>query len=259
MFATPLRTTRDSLVPALGRWESLDGAQISTPDAAISEVFNLSFGNNRFIWSVSGGECPGTTRDTLTIFRSSPPVAQADRFQVQNAGQEFDLTANDELAHTPNWALQLLVPSDRGQIRYLGGGRIRFDFPNGTLGRAQTRYQVCNQDCPEVCSEAIVELEIAAASSGIQLPNAITPNGDGQNDFFVIDLIEANDPAAFPDNRLLIFNRWGDIVYQKAPYDNTWQGQDKNGRELPPGTYYYILQLKLEDQLLFRGDISILR
>ena len=69
-------------------------------------------------------------------------------------------------------------------------------------------------------------------------PNVITPNGDGKNDFFVIDGLELN-----PVNTLSIFNRWGNEVYRSnGSYKNDW-----NGNGLNEGTYYYLLKIKAKD------------
>uniref|UniRef100_UPI00261B2C9B DUF7507 domain-containing protein n=1 Tax=uncultured Winogradskyella sp. TaxID=395353 RepID=UPI00261B2C9B len=74
--------------------------------------------------------------------------------------------------------------------------------------------------------------------------NEFSPDGDGINETFVIDCIER-----FPDNKLEVYNRWGNIVYSKNGYLNDWTGIS-NGRavinqsdELPVGTYYYVLDL----------------
>ena len=71
-----------------------------------------------------------------------------------------------------------------------------------------------------------------------------SPNGNGLNETFTIDCIET-----FPNNTLEIYNRWGNLVYSKEGYDNTFDGTS-NGRsvfnkneKLPVGTYYYILDL----------------
>ncbi|WP_046759095.1 T9SS C-terminal target domain-containing protein, partial [Kordia jejudonensis] len=74
--------------------------------------------------------------------------------------------------------------------------------------------------------------------------NEFSPNGDGTNEFFTIDCI-----SNYPNNTLEIYNRWGNIVYSKKGYNNTFDGTS-NGRatiykeeKLPVGTYYYILDL----------------
>ncbi len=74
--------------------------------------------------------------------------------------------------------------------------------------------------------------------------NEFSPNNDGVNDFFYIDCI-----SRYPRNKLEIYNRWGNIVFQKEGYNNDWNGTS-NGRaviyteeKLPVGTYFYILNL----------------
>ena len=76
----------------------------------------------------------------------------------------------------------------------------------------------------------------------IVIHNVITPNGDGINDKFEIDCIEL-----FPENKLEIFNRWGDKIKSFVHYNNTthmWKGDNEKGEPVPDGTYYYILSIQ---------------
>ena len=66
----------------------------------------------------------------------------------------------------------------------------------------------------------------------------ITPNGDGLNDVFYIDGIER-----YPDNLLIIVNRWGSEVYRKKNYKNEWDGT-YGSDILPTGVYFYVLTVK---------------
>jgi uncharacterized repeat protein (TIGR01451 family)/gliding motility-associated-like protein len=74
--------------------------------------------------------------------------------------------------------------------------------------------------------------------------NEFSPNNDGVNDLFTIDCIDK-----YPNNVLEVFNRWGNTVYKKKGYDNTWDGTStgrvtvNTGEKLPVGTYYYVLDL----------------
>ena len=66
----------------------------------------------------------------------------------------------------------------------------------------------------------------------------ITPNGDGNNDKWIIENIEQ-----FPDNEVTIFNRWGEQVWNGKEYDNTkvvWEGNNSGGGELSTATYFYV-------------------
>ncbi|MFT6708160.1 MAG: gliding motility-associated-like protein [Flavobacteriales bacterium] len=86
----------------------------------------------------------------------------------------------------------------------------------------------------------------------------MTANGDGLNDFFVVPDI-ADQPGQFSKQELIVFNRWGDVVYSAKPYLNDWGGANKNGNELPQGTYYYVLRLDIGAGIIYRGDITILK
>ncbi len=98
-----------------------------------------------------------------------------------------------------------------------------------------------------------VNIEVALA----ELPNAITINGDGVNDTFIVPILEA-EPDEHPDNEMIIFNRWGDVVHRASPYNNDWDGSS-NGQLLPEGTYYYVLRLDVSEGSGIKGKITILR
>ena len=90
------------------------------------------------------------------------------------------------------------------------------------------------------------------------VPNAITPNGDGKNDFFMVPAIE-QQPDAYPNSEITIFNRWGDILYQTSPYNNDWDGRNNTGNPISEGTYYYVLRLDTREGEVMKGEITILR
>lgn len=84
------------------------------------------------------------------------------------------------------------------------------------------------------------------------LPDIITPNGDGKNDVFFIrnitDKVNSN-------NQLNIFDRWGNTVFVEAGYQNDWAG---NG--LSPGTYFYVLKINTGGKpQLIKGYITLMR
>lgn len=74
----------------------------------------------------------------------------------------------------------------------------------------------------------------------IELPNGISPNGDGFNDALTVRGLDD-----FPQNKLIVFNRWGNIVYEEANYRNStpWIGTNESGEELPEGTYFVVVEL----------------
>lgn len=86
--------------------------------------------------------------------------------------------------------------------------------------------------------------------SNLVIPNVITPNGDGLNDRFEI---LTSDGKAFPVEtapRLVVFNRYGKVVFEANRYINQWDAID-----LSDGNYAYSLQFATGEK--FSGYISI--
>lgn len=67
--------------------------------------------------------------------------------------------------------------------------------------------------------------------------NILSPNGDGENDGWIIENL-----AAYPTNKVVIIDRSGRSIYTKINYTNDWNGTF-NGLVLPEGTYYYVITL----------------
>ncbi len=62
------------------------------------------------------------------------------------------------------------------------------------------------------------------------LPNVITSNGDGTNDYFVID-----EASLFPNNHFYLYNRWGNVIFEQEGYQNTFEGS-----RFSEGVYWYV-------------------
>ena len=78
-----------------------------------------------------------------------------------------------------------------------------------------------------------------------KIPEGFSPNGDGVNDVFEIVGI-----SQYPNNKIIIINRWGSKVFEAAPYRSDWDGTSQFGitigEKLSSGTYFYILDLGKE-------------
>ncbi|MBR9855532.1 MAG: gliding motility-associated C-terminal domain-containing protein, partial [Algicola sp.] len=115
-------------------------------------------------------------------------------------------------------------------------------------------------------TETLVPEEICTFTNidpDFEIFNGITPNGDGINDHFQINGIEA-----YPDNILKIFNRWGALVYEAEGYgigNKLFTGVSEGKatvskeNELPGGTYFYILEFPNEnpDEKSYSGYLFI--
>ena len=96
-----------------------------------------------------------------------------------------------------------------------------------------------------------------------QIPEFISPNGDGKNDRWIITGIEA-----YPNNGVKIFNRYGALVYETRGYNNTWDGTanadyvfqaGESDGLLPSGTYFFRLELDVNNSKaeVYTGIIQI--
>ena len=83
-------------------------------------------------------------------------------------------------------------------------------------------------------------------------PNAFSPNGDGNNDSWIIPAL-----LSYPDCTIQIFNRYGESVFRSKGHAKPWDGSHK-GRPLPAGTYYYVIGLT-PDLKKLSGAVTILR
>ncbi len=169
-----------------------------------------------------------------------------------------NLSADSITINNYFWALE------NGQSSVLPNPTFSFD----ALGEHEVKFEYITMNgC--VDSNIIV---ITVASVELLVPNVMTPNGDGANDTFIITIKppEEENPGRaggtgsgnyqpindfYISNELVIFNRWGNRVFEATDYNNDWDGGG-----LPAGTYFYVLkcQGKLGEDI-FKGALTILR
>ncbi|MCX8081556.1 MAG: gliding motility-associated C-terminal domain-containing protein, partial [Bacteroidia bacterium] len=166
-----------------------------------------------------------------------------------------------------------LAPGDFGVIDFtvkVMPDTVRF-FRNRAIGYAngmalfgEVRDTSNNGFNPDVNGNGIpnelsdnVPTDIILPSGNIFVPEVFTPNGDGKNDLFVIKGIEGRKV------KIIIFNRWGNKVYENPNYDNTWDGSPNvqnltfgNGK-VPQGVYYYIVEFLDGDNEKLTGYVVV--
>ena len=108
------------------------------------------------------------------------------------------------------------------------------------------------------CQET-VEFEVPSgpeANCRIRIFNAFTPDDDGKSDFWMIENITLDE---FNENKVEVFNRWGQPVFSATNYDNqevVWRGESETGSELQSGTYFYIVET---GGITFKGYVELIR
>jgi gliding motility-associated-like protein len=90
----------------------------------------------------------------------------------------------------------------------------------------------------------------------IVIPNIFTPNNDFLNDFFHIKNFDIHAKTS----NIIIFNRWGNIVYQSSLPNFKWEGEHQ-GSKCPDGTYFYILNYNdfSNENISINGSLALLR
>ena len=244
-----------------GKWATNSGAIIDSPGSASTDLSGLSEGNNFFTWTLSSDLCPDYHSDEINIYVEEVPQALDDQFVLtfNSITNELDLIENDQISPNVDWFFELISTPNIGSLEILSEGIFNYVPEIGFTGDVFFDYQLCSENCPDLCTSARVKLQVDPPDfSDVKLPNGITPNGDGINDAFIIPHLEFR-PEQYPDRELIIFNRWGDVVYSAKPYNNDWKGQNQSGQQLPYSTYYYVLRLDIGEGNIYKGDVTILK
>lgn len=153
------------------------------------------------------------------------------------ASFEVPLTIDVTLNDVGNGVVTFVSNPNHGTVGF-NDSVIMYTPSPGYLGLDSVFYTFCLPGCDNICDTAWLVISV-----GVRVPPVITPNGDGNNDIFVIPGIDK-----YPNSQLQILNRWGDVVYSSAPYQNDWDGTSNTGLSigsgfLTDGTYFYVLTL----------------
>ena len=245
---------------AEGTWTTSSGAEILDPTDPASSVMGLETGDNIFTWTLTAPNCPDYSTASVVITVPSGPTAFNDIATVPEDVDAITIsTLNNDMPGN-NFNYTITTDPLLGQVDSIdaANGIIFYSIKPGQFGATSLVYKICDEDCVTLCDEATVNIEIERRTIDVKNPNGITMNDDGVNDALVFFQLE-NNPEAYENNELIIFNRWGDIVYEAAPYNNDWKGTNTDGNELPEGTYYYILRLSIPTGEIIRGDVTIVK
>ncbi|WP_237487955.1 Calx-beta domain-containing protein [Hufsiella arboris] len=156
-------------------------------------------------------------------------------------------SAQDELTSLNIGSIMVKSQPDHGKVAVNPDGSVTYTSIKGYVGNDSFTYTVKNSFGYE-SNTATVRLTVLA--NKLLIPNAFTPNGDGNNDLFEVVGIEG-----YTNAELTVFNRWGNEVYRNKSYQNQWDGYGLN-----EGTYYYILIMKNGDKNeVYKGWVLLKR
>ena len=225
------------------------------------------------LWTQNGqGTLTGETTLTPTYFAAPLEVGYSNlTLKVTGIGNCSDLIFTDKRRIIINRA----ITADAGQDFSINSGKTAILHGSATGGSGFYHYSWepssfltgSNTDRPEtvkLITNKTFYLMVSDLYSGclgtdsikiwvlpppdttneecLIIHNVITPNGDGSNDLWIIDCIEDH-----PENRVVLFDRWGDQINSLENYNNStvvWNGTNAKNEPVPDGTYYYILSIK---------------
>lgn len=247
---------------------------VPVPDPQIigSDTTFCSGGSVTFS-SVNGG-------GALTWNNGGSPIsgAQGSTFNVQSSGT-YTLTENNGACATTSAPVTVLVlPTpvvDAGPDQYVidgtlvtlnATGAVNYlwtpstglsdaSVPNPTFVANNTiTFTVEGHDATNACSST--DVVTIFVEKPIIIPNAFSPNGDGNNESWEIANMETH-----PNCEVEVFNRWGTLVWKSTGYTLQWNGSNyRNGEVLPEGTYFYIIDLKSQIYTKpYTGYVQILK
>ncbi|NQY08250.1 MAG: gliding motility-associated C-terminal domain-containing protein [Flavobacteriales bacterium] len=184
--------------------------------------------NTTLFYAYDIGGCNGM--DSITVYVKdsgfvSPMVV--DQYPTYCKNQEYTLEAIPTYGGSIIWY-------DSSLTNIINSSSTFFPGPlNGDKTfYAKEDYYGCKSD--------VTEVVVTAEPCGLTTYSGLTPNGDNYNDVFIVDQIDQ-----YPENHVVIFNRWGGVIREFTNYDNIdviWDGKSRRGEDLPFGTYFYVIE-----------------
>jgi gliding motility-associated-like protein len=235
--------------------QPLNGTAVVNANGTVTYTPNANyFGVDSFMYRVCDNGTP-TMCDSAwvnvtvkNVISNLAPIAVDDTIQVnENDKVVFNVTTNDYDQDGNKLGLPVVIKAPLHGTLLLRADTTFIYIPNtGYIGNDQFTYTIADNGIPSKLDTAVVYIEVVPLV--VKVPDGFSPDGDGTNDKFVIPGIEK-----YPNNKLTIVNRWGDVVYEKSQYQNDWGGEPNKGilldkGVLPAGNYFYIFETGTTDK-----------
>lgn len=202
---------------------------------------------------LDANRCPGSPNSPLPISISEPAeiIAVITASDTGAAHPPFAVMFTSNT--TPTSSYNYIYNVDVDGISVLGGMENNSNFWVTFTNPGANEVTFLIEDQANVgCYDTITMI---IHVQGVDVPNVFTPNGDGTNDFFVVD------NHGMQTLNMLIFNRWGSKVYEWNTTQTAWDGTGLDGENVADGVYYYILTAVGEDGHPYeeRGSVTLIR
>ena len=148
-----------------------------------------------------------------------------------------DSTVHLNLTVFPNYSWTFSDSVDQADLPYTAYNQYSGEDYTYELRNERIRYYALGNCDSSYYLTLVIRYKFFECDLHLQFPNLITPNGDGHNDRFYIRGLEN---GCFPDNELVIYNRWGARVFSAQNIKNGMECWEPT--HMPAGTYYYRFQ-----------------
>ncbi|UTW67766.1 BspA family leucine-rich repeat surface protein [bacterium SCSIO 12643] len=251
---TAVVTVMDSITPKITCPTDFSncGPEITVDDPVVSDNCNITL---QLVSGIPSGETfpVGKTTNTYEVIDVSGNKATCSvditRFPQPVVTVRADSTVYYEQSLTLYSQSEFVVEYQWSPSIYLNSSTSQQPI---CTPQETTEYTLIGKSADGCYSEPKSVYITVYPGGELLIPNTFSPNGDGYNDYFEIPGI-----AFLPEMRMTIFNRNGEILYQKKGYQNDWDGTS-NGKVLPVATYYYVIDLG-NNQEPIKGDITIIK
>ncbi len=226
-------TTTYAVPPVVYYWQQPDGSSDTT---TVGQLFLPNADAGLYQLTVAMNGCLSEQPDSVDVQYEPLPVGLNDFFSIQFRDSLVggDIIGND----APNgigYSLTIIDSTNGGVARIdATAGTLNYTPRSGFFGVDTLYYALCDAQCPNSCDVVEVLIEVVTEFE-CYIPQGLSPNGDGINDQLIVRC-----KNNYPNASLKIFSRWGTLVYEGEP--TGWNGQF-DGKDLPDGTYFYILDL----------------
>lgn len=218
-----------------------NGYDITWSDLQTGESVYLGPDTTTMFYVTATNPLCGFAVDSIKIVVNYKPDVVAGNDTIIGVGGEVELWAESDPDVTYSWIPEPMecLNEDCSEI---------YDVPDQA-----TLYVVIVKD-PIGCQNSDSVLVDINGYMEVFVPNIFSPNGDGSNDYLVI-----NGPRLF-NYYIEIYDRWGKKVFESTEQKEYWDGK-LNGAELAPQTFVYIIsgETVLGDQIKKEGNVSIIK
>lgn len=241
--------------------ESIDfGLQIRSQNDCLNETTLEAFGGSTYVWPT------GETTNSIVVSPQQSTVYNVTITEGSCVGNLMisvdplesdveDFSLPDTMYVEAGENMSIIGPAGVNSYLWqpanqLHDSLVQIVIFNGTESQEITMTATYSDGCVVRDTFYVVVVDLT-------IPDGFSPNGDELNDYFVIPELED-----YTASSLVVWNRWGDVVFESEDYKNDWAGTCESGlcfgsgTDVADGTYFYSLTI---EGLRLEGYITIIR